>query len=364
MTDLNCDETVSEHQRSSVGDGKAGGMYHHHHNNHHQTPSVIVQLPNFYNLKTNKKFAPAYDSNSEDSLGKPPHDILSDSHSDKVLSSHTSGSGGGRSELLDSSKLLLCYSTSAYNAGGGGKGGAQFRFSGLPETEEMDRNLMHIMVDGSGSEIFKDDDVLKSTDKDDNFSDRLDRADHKDELQQMIHGKIDGGPHSELSFNFSRSSHPGAGGVGNNGNDDDDDRVLKRREGLSHFEDEDDRRLLDSSDLDSNRDRHVLDSGQNSNYIETSRSSEYATLTPLLLPLPPISNLIRREMPSGGGVASNKSKQDHGDFSNGLEDQRGMIESNGGSGNENGVNGPGSAEEKAVKDGDTSPFFSFQGVGK
>lgn len=351
MTDLNCDETVAEHQRSSVGDSKAGNMYH-------QTPSVIVQLPNFYNLKT--KFAPAYDSNSEDSLGKPPHDILSDTHSDKVLSS--TGSAGG----LDSSKLLLCYSTSSYNAGGG-KGGQQFRFSGLPEAEEMDRNLMHIIVDGNGSEIFKDDDVLKGNDKDDSFSGRLDRGDHespKDELQHMIHGKIDGGPHAELSFNFSRSNH--------NAENEDDDRVLKRRE-LGHFEDEVERRLM-GSDLDhsdSNRGRHVLDSGQNSSYIETSRSSEYATLTPLLLPLPPISNLIRRDMPSGG--ASSKPKHvtgDHSDFSNGLEDQQRVLMEErgvgGGGGNDgnNGVNGPGSAEDKCKGgEGDTSPFFSFQGVG-
>lgn len=365
MTDLNCDETVAEHQRSAVVDSKAGSMYH------HQTPSVIVQLPNFYNLKTNKsKFAPAYDSNSEDSLGKPPHDILSDTHSDKVLSA-TSNAGGGRAEILDSSKLLLCYSTSAYNAGsGGGKGGPQFRFSGLPEAEEMDRNLMHIMVDGGGSEIFKDDDVLKSNDKVDSFVSRLDRQEHgatKDELHHMIH-KMDGGAHAELSFNFSRANQAA----------DDDDRVLKRRE-LGHFDEEDERRLLDG-DVEhsehSNRDRHVLDSGQNSNYIETSRSSEYATLTPLLLPLPPISNLIRRDMPSG--VVNNKPKHvtgDHTDFSNGIDDQqRGLSGGNGGVGDDgsgvrggndgnNGVNGPGSADDKSKGgDGDTSPFFSFQGA--
>lgn len=281
MTDLNCDETVAEHhhQRRPSVDTKTGLC-------HHQTPSVIVQLPNFYNLKTNKKFAAAYDSNSEDSLGKPPHDILS-SDSDKVLSSHNSSGGGVRPEILDSSKLLLCYSSSSYNNSHKGGGGQktrgptthktlnsnmsvlcqstrsdaedemEFRFSGLPETEEMDRNLMHIMVDGGGSEIFKDEDVLKA-DKDDSFSNRCgggERNDHvsaKDELQEIIHGKIDGGSHAELSFNFTRSSH---------GDHDDDDRVLKRRE-LGHFEDvhdaDDDRRMMDS-DLDhsdSNRDRH------------------------------------------------------------------------------------------------------------
>lgn len=370
MTDLNCgDETVAE--RSSV-DSKGGSLYHnpHHNNNHnHQTPSVIVQLPNFYNLKTNKtKFTPAYDSNSEeDSLGKPPHDILSDSHSDKALDHHD----GSRSEILDSTKLLLCYSTNSYNAGsGGGKGGPQFRFSSLPETEEMDRSLMHMMVDGSGSEIFKDDDVLKASDKDESFPSRLgvgknDGEPEKGEMHQIVDGKVVGvgQQHVELSFNFSRTDH-------SMDNDDDDDRVLKQRRGLVHFTDETDRRLLDSELVhsDSNRQRHVLVSGQNSNYIETSRSSEYATLTPLLLPLPPISNLIRRELPSGVASSihnSNKPKHvagDHEDYNNGIEDQqRGLMESANGGGIDNtGVNGPESAEDKSKSDGDASPFFSFQ----
>lgn len=202
-SDLNCDETSRRPGSAAL-------------------QSVIVQLPNFYNLKAankNKFTSPVYDSNSDDDdddddrggsssshhnkntdiiLGDPDKVVLMPNH----LHQHGASTGTRHPEMLDSeSKLLLCYS-SAYNTAGSGKtesgydgsggcdpirkvvgGGGEkgpksrpdddmdFRF-GLQETD----NLMHMMAAAGGgrqhveddeeegvegvTEMFKEDDVV------------------------------------------------------------------------------------------------------------------------------------------------------------------------------------------------------------